>query len=543
MTLFEYLLLIPPVLAQMAIGRRLVRGDAFGQLLAGLLVSAAIVGPLAYLQVSWIRPILVGLTILGLALAVFDLNRLCKAQRQGLLRRRSELVLLAALLVFFLWFFRGLHYTNYTYESHDLLYFSAVSEFLKGDYPGPVRVGIAWPLLMASNHLLPAALLSVLSIAIPNPTLVTSVEIRYMLVAAAFAWFLYGMLPRQPKTGAVYGLVFLLLFSIFREEIAYELRISSFVYICVLLQILKRLLSPDSDDQGLVFLAIMLIIAKAPILFLAASLAGWLLLKGRHIRWTPATWMAIGLVVINVFGWTLAPPPQGRSLFWTVAHPANLRGIWDLNGITEWIIPDTVLLYLQKTFASPFITLPVVCYVWVKYYGVYIFARDRLIPPPFAASSAELPWQVKMQALDVFVLSSLFSWIILRNGYAGVSHQAHAFLLTSVVTVMVMLQVLVVRLRQWTWIILIALAVLYAGRVDVSDPFQYVNGVTRGAKTAATYGMREPMVRSADDFYKPPSGESPGISQVKAAMAGQRLSIADVEPTLEAGVMYYWIVK
>jgi len=546
----DYFGVFLPILAQIGLGRRFVKHGNFSALIAGLLVTAAIAGPLAYLQVAWVKPILLAGLFCGLAFFVFDTWADCRERRSAHFAWRPVAPFLIAFICFLV-FFRGLHFTLYVYESHDLIYFSWINEMLTADYDGPIRVGVAWPHHMASNHLLPGAMVAALSVLLPHPSLVTSIEIRYLLVCAAFACFFVVLMPRKPRDAALFGVIFLLVFSIYREEIAYDLRISSFAYVIVLFEVLKRILMRHGDDCELVFFSILLVIAKAPIFFVAASMAAWFFLKGQRSRFAWTTLCAAALALVNMATWGLVPPPQsGVDVHWSIAQPFDWISIAALNALTSWMIPDAItemLKHLFKVSYEPFltyeffVTLPLALYAIVKYYAVYFAIVDQLRPDETILDSGQLSSSVKFRGLDIFMLVSLCAWVFVRNGNQF-GHQAHAYLLAATVTMAVLLRTLSLSPMPAKLGAVVVCAVIFAVRVDPTDPFQYVNTETSRSPSATTYIAAPNLARPADGFYHPPAGEPSGIAQVKAAMAGLRLSAMEVPPPSNSQI-YHWILR
>ena len=451
----------------------------------------------------------------------------------------NHLMKYLALLIFFLYFFRGLNYQNHIYESHDLVYFSWIQEMITSQYTGAIKVGVAWPHLMAANHLLPGSMLAVLSIFLGHSSLVTSIEIRYLLVTLSFTTFFYTLLPHNATKTIVAFFFCILIFSIYREELAYDLNISSFAYVIIILEILKGALLQKGDDRSLIFFSIILIIAKAPIFFIAGLMAAWFYYMAPASRFSTAVIFASFLVVFNLASWALVSPPVGESIQWNLVSPLRISNLVELR---NWVIPNNITAAFQSYLTNWFVPIAFTLYILVKYYGTYFLISRKFASEKLHSKFIELNVKIRLRGLSLYMLASLFAWLFIRNGQT-VAHQSHAFQLAAVFTMATLMCFIVKFSNKYGYFVICVLSLILSIRLDITNPFSYVQVATLSSSSAVRYHEIIGVTRiNASGFYAPPEGESYGRAQVMASMLGLRL--AEVDNSLNGGKnsqLQYWI--
>lgn len=526
------------LLAELGIGRRLIKKNGITAMLAGLLAIAGIISPLAYYQVSWIKYILLTWSSVGLLLLIYD----------GVYRKEKifenisfkSAAIYIGIFVIFLWLFRGNNSWNYVYESHDLLYFSWVRDFLKADYGGPLRVSVAWPNLMAANHLLPGAVVSALSVFVVKPTMITAVELKYILLALCFTSFILAWGKARKASLALILFLFFSAFAIYGQEIGYSLRISSFLYIIVFIEVIKAVMF-NGRDRDMVFFALFLIIAKAPIFFVAAVIATWYLLKAPLERFRGSTILAILLVVINIVSWLLAPAPPGDSLNISITTPLSLHAIYALNGLQGWFIPDVVYSTFKAITPAPVFTLVLVIYIIIKYYAVYFITSPLSnINKGGQINSSGMNFKDRLIGFDLYVCVSLFAWIFVRHN-GETNHVAHAYLLMAFLSIFTLLDSIIIRNNKKLFITLFLFTIIYSSTNNFIDPFYITNNEV--IKSTSAVKLNDlPAATEVEGFYIPPLGEYPGVSQVKAAMYGLKLDSNITQSPVDSQINH-WLIK
>lgn len=534
--LLNYISFAIVLLAQLGIGRRLIKKEGVTAVLAGLLVIAGIVSPIAYYQVCWVKYLLWLWTAIGLLLLAYDyVIRKEKVFSDSSLKSK---ITFSLLFILFLFLFRGVNSTNYVYESHDLLYFSWVKDFLRADYEGPLRVSVSWPNLMASNHLLPGAVVSALSVFVINPTLVTAAEIKYIFLAFFFTGFIMSWARERQVSVAFIMILFVSAIAIYGQEFGYSLRISSFLYLLVFSELIKAVLL-NGRDREIVFFALFLVIAKAPIFFVAAIVAVWYLWKAPRERFCASTIIAIVLVIFNMLGWVLAPHQPGVSMSIGVASPFSMASIFAINSVQGWFIHDVVYKFFEVK-QLPVFTLILALYVLIKYYAIYFLTSPlRGLNDKRQIDLAGMNYKDRLIGLDLYVFASLFAWIFVR--YDGqFAHVAHAFILMAFFTAFTLLDNFIKRPHIYKFVVLFLCAGFYGVGYSF-DPFHYTNVETiRSVSAVKLSYLGNPT--SDNGFYLPPSKEAPSVSQVKAAMFGLKLDSTKT-PSPPDSQITYWIIK
>jgi len=526
------------LLAQLGVGRRLINNNGFTAILASLLVIAGIVSPLAYYQVSWIKYLLYSWTIVGLLLLIYDGGY--KKEKIFADISFKFITIFCSVFVIFLLYFRGVNSGNHIYESHDLIYFSWIHDFLRAEYAGPLRVSVAWPNLMAANHLLPGAVVSALSIFVIQPTMVTSVELRYIFLALFFASFILSWAKARQVSIALILLLFFCVFAIYGQEIGYSLKISSFLYIIIFTELIKAVMF-HGRDRDMLFFAMFLIIAKAPIFFVAATTATWYLWKAPLDRLRTSTLLAFFLVVINIVSWILAPVPPGNAMSISITTPLSFHAMYAFNYLQGWFIPDVVYNIFKTITPIPVFTLVLVIYIYMKYYAVYFMASPlRNLNKDDYIIGSGMSFRDRLIGMDLYVFASLFAWIFVRHD-KGIGHVAHAYILMAFLTIFTLMDSFIIRCNNKRFIVLFVCAIIYGLGTGFLDPFYYVNNETIKSSSAVKLNTLV-LPFEVNGFYIPPKGEYTGISQVKAAMYGLKLD-SRITPSPADSQISHWLIQ
>jgi hypothetical protein len=499
------------ILVNYAIGRRLLPENYSSAIFISLLIIAAIISPLAYINVYIIKYVLYSWLILGLIFWVIDYKIIIN----DLIKNNYIIYFFkfTFLFLFFLFYFRGLSSLNYVFESHDLVYFSWVNDFLCADYHGPLRSSVVWPKLMTSNHLLPGSFLSALSTIIIYPNLITTIDIRYYFLSFYFATFIIFWSQQRNVLIVKLLVLFVGILSIYGQEIGYELRISSFLYIVILLELLKGIIFLKNNTNITAF-SYLLILAKGPILFIAIGLSIWYSIKPIKLIFTKLNVFILLIIFINIFTWIIVPPPQ-YPLNFEFASPIN--AVLPLNAVKSWFIPDFGYELIVKNITGKYLTLFLVFYIVFKYYIIFFLTS------PYLKGDKNVRYKSNSQlvGLELYVLISLSGFIFIRHA-GSIGHVAHAYLLMAILTSFCIIDNLINYPSKTKYIIFILLSIIYGNTTTFIDPFKYTNSETMKSISAI---KKHQLGKFKIDgkFYIPETGESPAISQMKASMLGLRL--------------------
>jgi hypothetical protein len=260
----------------------------------------------------------------------------------------------------------------------------------------------------------------------------------------------------------------------------------------------------------------------------AAVMALWYLWKAPIERLRVSTLVAIFLVLINMLTWILAPAPPNFSMGLSIATPISFQAIAALKTIQVWFINDIVFSTFSSVTPAPILTLVLVVYTLLKYYAVYFIAspleKFNLVNQ---FDNFGMSFKDRLIGIDLYVFTSLFAWIFVRNG-GEFGHVAHAYILLAFLVAFVLMDYLISQHNKKLLLVFFAFAVIYG----FNDPFSYVNKEQIKSPSAVRLSSLSIRHNELNGFYVPPKDENIGISQVKASMLGLKLdSITSPSPT------------
>jgi len=457
LSLLDFTIFVLPVaLSIREVGRLFFNGPYFIQLFVGLCVAAGTISPIYYWQVSYVRPILFIFFTTGTVLFVknFPWQKTRGLSLQTIVRRimklRAPLIIGISVFVFLF----HLYSRFYVFTNHDVLYFGWMQEAWHPGYSGPIRVPSEYPALMASNHLLPGALLSTLGLLLPSMNLVKAIDLRYLIICFVLAGLLVEIYKHQSKrflTIIIIGVVSLIAYG---AEISTELMMSSFVYVLLLACIMLVLFEPDSDgkSQNIILMFVLLLLAKAPIFPIAAVVLVYLVVKNVKKSVTFKNIVIFAIMLVNIIVWMLVPKSVGLGS--GIPLPAGfemangIRFNWSsisYHEILSWYVGHEAW-FMNRYIDPPYTYGIVVFLIVVKIYAVYFYLRKKIGLGP---SSVLL--------LDIYMLLSMLAGLFLRND-GSLRHQAHAYLLAATITFIVFVCFASTKLNfKWKYLVSISL--------------------------------------------------------------------------------------
>jgi len=539
-----------------AFGRIFVQKDVFSSLLSGILVSGGIVAVTARFIPLYTRELVCVMAVAGI------LNTVREVWTKG---RKIPFEINPWFMVVFLFtafYFRFFHYSNYVYQSHDIVYLGSAFEILSSDYWGNLRVPTYYPFEMAANHLLPSAILAAIGFISPEPNILLFEEIKYLLIVlflSNFFFQLYRII--QPKNVYIFGIVTISMLMIYGEEFSYNLIITSFVYIFVSFQILLLIFEKEQKKKEILFFTIFLVACKAPIFYIAFSMGIYFWYHYKSERFHPIVLIAGLITLCNVVTWASFPPPgaPGSGGF-NLINPLNMREVLYSAHFYQWTVVDNFKLVLEY-FLSPIdfsgfggnypslidllrsrwnsilALVVVIVYIIIKYYAVFWIGWKKIY------SFMEIG-SIEMRGLLLYMAVSLVGWIVVRNDEI-IDHQAHAYFLAAMIS-MTFAIILVSNERKWFLVIPFALFFLYGK--DPSHVLMEHSGFARYfyAKTA----MKESEVmyqEGQNGFYIPAPGTPFWKMELESMILGLRLAAKDAPPledmSWDDGNMRYWVLK
>ena len=557
-SLISYGAILLGVLGIWCWGRIFIKRDPFSSLLAGLLIASGVISVTARFIPLYTKELVGLMVIIGIIKLGVDYRK-----RQVCLDYDLDFYkLLLPTIVFVGVYFRFFHYSNYIYESHDVVYFSPAFEMLSADYWGNLRVPTYYPFEMASNHLFPAATLAAVGFLAPHPSLPLFVEIRYLLIVLFISrfivrWFRSIQFSQRPW---LYFLTSFALLTIYGMELGYELIISSYIYVFLLFEILLQVFEKRETEKELLFFSLLLIIAKAPIFYIAGGMAVYYWFVYKEIRYKPIILYTVLLVVANMISWIIIPPPSaaGAGQF-GVLNPVRLKSWVSFIGLHGWAADDNyrkILHYLLSPidlsgFEGNYPSLMVLfkmrlplllviagqfIYIITKYYAVF-FVTYRSVSKTTDVSLKRL------RGLWVYMFISLVGWMIVRNG-GIIDHQAHAYLLAALVCMAFLMRIASKHLAS-VWILIPVMLFFVYGH----NPSKLLCSSEEERTNCSTSVLSYDTVKTQatrDGFYHPPAGEPYWKAELSAMILGKRLHFTEAPDlstlSINDGKMQYWIL-
>ena len=447
---------LPAALSIREIGAIFFRGPYFIQLFVGLCLVGGTISPIYYWQVRYVRPVLFIFFGVGTVLFIKHIPwrklRDLSVQSILLMTIRLKAPLLIYILTFV--FFFHLYSRFYVFTNHDVLYFGWMQEAWRPGYSGPIRVPTEYPALMASNHLLPGALLSILGLLLPSMNLVKAIDLRYLVICFVMAGLFIEIYRRQSRRFFTILIVGVTLLLAYGAEISTELNMSSFVYVLLLGCIMLVLFEPDSDgkSQRLILMFALLLLAKAPIFLISALVLAYLVIKNLRRSFTFKNIIIFVITLVNIMAWILVPKPVGLGSGFPLPPGFDMtngiRFSWSsisYHEILSWYVGHEAW-FINRYIHPPYIYGIVIFLIVVKIYAIYFYLRKKIGLSPSS-----------VLVLDIYMLISMLSGLFLRND-GSLRQQAHAYLLAATITFIVFVCFVSTRLKlKWKYLVPISL--------------------------------------------------------------------------------------
>ena len=278
MSLIQYFYIIPALILLSIFGRIITKDNFASSLLSGILLISSIIAVTSRYIPAYNLLIIKGFLAFGIIFYIYEILKNKKLKENYLKNNLTldvkKIIAISVIAIIFSVYLINFHYQFLDFESHSVLYFAPSFEMLKADYIGNLRVPTYYPSELSAMHILPSAAVAVVGFLNPNPNLAYFTEIRYLLAIIFFTNFVYSLyVIIKPHPWKLFFICFMV-FGIYAEPLAYDLYISSFLYIFVLFEIFLRSLKITPEVKGsdyqrnvleFLFFAMMLIVCKAPI--------------------------------------------------------------------------------------------------------------------------------------------------------------------------------------------------------------------------------------------------------------------------------------
>lgn len=459
--------------------------------------------------------------------------------------RWSDAVILVAVVVLF----RHLDAHAYIFEAHDVLYFTPALEMLRADYGDSLRMFTYWPATLAAFHHFPSAILAAPMSLLQAPTIIDAVIGRFSLIVIVFFLF-FRWTVDSPKGWQVAIAGFALL-MIFGEELSYQLSVSSFVYVAILVSLARAIVSESERLDVIILHFIVLVCAKAPIAHAALACA----VLGTMMFWRDISRLkiaaAFAVMAVVIVSWVTPPPPYAGEDLGTRLY-LGLNGAlaeYSMQGVYRWTMQDNltreIVAFADR--APLAVTLAVFIVMLIKVYLPATLLSYRLSTQGRDGPSNYSALTKRRLGFLVFAFfaMTLFGLLWIRNGLS-ISHQAHGPILAACFLGFIACAWFRYHAPARLWFLLIPLMLFYLPReVTVEVPHEHIERGRSGSADRGNYiwryGDRLPSAENADT-YKPQDGETMLKSELNAALTGRRL-LSDDAPGAPSGQIQYWWVR
>jgi hypothetical protein len=537
----NYLQIFAAITLLAMFGRLLTKKNIVHSFFAGALFIAAVISISARYVPAYNLCLIHGLLLIGVLYFVYELF-FKKVSVQSFKLEKPTALILA--ILFSAIFFINFQFYFWNYESHNILYLAPAFEILKADYLGNLRVSTHYPSELSALHLFHAAFVATIGFLNKSPNLAFFTEIKYLCIVIFFSNLIYFLYCRYRVALPKIIFFVVIVFQIYGEEISYNLSISSFIYLFVLVAIFTILIEvKEEKDHGqnsllLLFYSIILVICKAPIFYIAGVFAFYLWLKHEKIRFHPLLILTISLTLGNMLTWvdfvSRSTEVIKNSGGFTLNHS------FQFNEVNGWSLDDSVKILLKSTNHSYYlVALAMFFYMMCKYYlvaSLLIFNKR-----PTLSKFKEM--SIYDRAVILYLLASLIGVLIIRNGDGTIGHQAHAYFLASTFAWLFLLKYLLENHENIK--IKLALSVVFVIAVLPNQLFFLVlpnKHMTIGGKEYHFLKYRDAEIQiNEDGFYKPESGEPYWKMELQSQLSGLRIKQKDVA-CLSSGQLRHWVI-
>lgn len=521
-------------------GRLLTKKNVFHSFFAGTLFVAAAISISARYVPAYNLCLIYGFLLIGILYFIYEALRGKILIQDFKLKNPSELFVA---ILFSAIFFINFQFYFWNYESHNVLYFAPAFEILKADYLGNLRVPTHYPSELSALHLFHAAFIATIGFLNKSPNLAFFTEIKYLCIVIFFSYLIYFLRCQYRVALPKLILLALAVFQIYGEEISYNLAISSFVYLFVLMVIFTILieLKKEADRSNqllLMFYSIILIICKAPIFYIASLFAFFIWIKHEKIRFHPLVILTAVLALGNMFTW--ADFISGSTEVIKNSGGFTLNHSFQFDEVSGWSLDDSVKILLKSANHSYYlVSLAMFFYMLCKYYLV----ANLLVFGQRPSMSRFKKLSMYDSAVVLYLLTSLAGILIIRNGDGTIGHQAHAYFLASTFAWLFLLKFLLENPENAK--IKLMLSVIFVVAVLPNKLFFLVlpnKHMTIGSKNYNFLKYQDAEIQvSEDGFYKPRSGEPYWKMELQSQLSGLRIDRKDVV-CLSGGQLRHWVI-
>ncbi len=253
--------------------------------------------------------------------------------------------------IFFLIIFKSLHYKNFFFESHDIVYWSPSIELYYSDCLENIRNFTYYPSPLTAHPLFPTSVLSTASILIKNLNLVLLLEIRYLLICqilATICFFFYKTNLSQKKSYYFLSfIIFVLLLYSFDNFLTYSF-VNSGIFAVLIFGIM--LANFDHENMNYIkfnsYLSLILLITKPGIMFMFLIFPFYYFFKYKEVRKDLLFYIISLIVFFNMMTWILIAKPVA-NINLTIFNPLNFVDYYQTLLLGSWIQMGKIFNFLE----------------------------------------------------------------------------------------------------------------------------------------------------------------------------------------------------
>ena len=253
--------------------------------------------------------------------------------------------------MFFIIFFNNFHYKNFIYESHDVVYWGPSIELYYSDYVGNIRNFTYYPTELTGHPLFPTSVLSAASFLINDLTLISLLEVRYLLICniLMITCFLFYQTNKgfKEKNYIYYFLLFIILMYSFENFIGYSFLYSGIFTGLIFLLFLANF--ENTNETSIKFnsyLSLFLLVTKPGIVFIFFIFPVYYFLKYKIVRKDILFYILSLFIFLNMLTWVMVDTPIANTSL-AIFNPFKLSDYLQTLLMSGWIPLGSIFQNLE----------------------------------------------------------------------------------------------------------------------------------------------------------------------------------------------------
>ena len=272
----------------------------------------------------------------------------------------KELLIFIFINLFFLIILNQFHFKNFIYEAHDIVYWSPSIELYYSDYIGNIKNFTYYPATLTAHPLFPTSVFSVASILVTDLTLISLLEIRYLLICnflTLACYLFYEVNNNYKKIDYIYYfLLFIILFYSFENYIAYSLMFSGIFSVLIFILLLANF--ENTDETSIKFnsyLSLFLLVTKPGIMFIFAIFPVYYFFKFKIVRKDILFYILSLFIFLNMLTWVIIEKPISNSDL-AIFNPFKLSEYYQTLLLNGWTSLGSIFQNFETFYhAEPYI--------------------------------------------------------------------------------------------------------------------------------------------------------------------------------------------